>query len=135
MKPIPAYLVAAAAAFVVIVVVTALWIVHLRLGPRLDGWVAGPMVLFVPMFLLILTGCWLIARPVLGRWIDWRLGTVAAATLIGVYLLTAVICGPIACFQPGPNRAMGWFIVIGVAAAALMHHLLWTRLRRNGGQR
>ena len=133
MKPGPAHALAILAAFAVIVAVTALWIVHLRLGPRLDGWTGGITLVFVPVLLLILMAFWLIARPILGHWIDWRLGLVAAATIVPVYVLVAITCGPIACFRQGPNRAMGWFIVGGVALAALTHHLLLSRLRRKTG--
>jgi hypothetical protein len=95
------------------------------------------MLIFVPMLLLIMTATWLIARPILGRWIDWRLGTVIGTTAVSAYLLLALSCGPIACFLPGTNRAMGWFMVAGVALAAGTHHLVHSRLQqraRNGGQ-
>ena len=45
-------------------------------------------------------------------------------TLALAYVITAVYCGPVACFQPGPNRLMGWFVVLGVAAAALVHQVV-----------
>jgi hypothetical protein len=45
------------------------------------------------------------------------------------YLIVAMTCGPVACFQQGSNRAMGWFIVGGVALAALVHHLALARLK------
>jgi hypothetical protein len=36
-------------------------------------------------------------------------------------------CGPVACFAPGPSRLMGWFVLGGVAIAALLHHLVLNR--------
>ena len=123
-RPARAHVLSLLAAFVTILIVSALWIVNLRMGPRLDGFTGGPMVIFGPFFLLIMTGLWLGVRAVLHGRVHWSVLTVAVATLVLAYVITAVYCGPVACFQPGPNRLMGWFVVLGVAAAALVHQVV-----------
>ena len=133
MNPAFAYLIATATAIAEIVVVTALWIVYLRAGPPLDAFVAGPLLATVPAALLFLLGAWLVQRGLFGRRVEWTAVRVLAACGIFAYLVTAIFCGPVACFQSGPNRAMGWFIVLGVAAAAVTHHLLLEWLLRKAG--
>jgi hypothetical protein len=120
-------------AFLVIVAVSAGWIVHLRMGPKLDGWTAGPMILGVPVVLIGLTVIWLIARGLVGRRAQWSVAVPVVASAVFAYAVVAVMCGPIACFQQGPNRAMGWFIVGGVMAAALAHHLVRRRYTSGEG--
>jgi hypothetical protein len=127
-KPGFAYFIAAAAAIAEIVLVTALWIIHLRTGPPLDAWVAGPMVVILPAALLFLMGAWLILRGLFSRRIAWTGVRVMTASALFAYVVTAIFCGPLACFQSGPNRAMGWFVVLGVVLAAVTHHLLLSRL-------
>jgi hypothetical protein len=129
MKPASAYLTACAVAGAELIAVTALWIVHLRTGPPLDGWVAGPMVVAVPFALLFLFVIWLIERALLGPRIAWTAVRVLIGCGILAYAVTTAFCGPTACFRNGPNRAMGWFIVLGVVAMAVTHHLLFMRLR------
>jgi hypothetical protein len=123
-RPLRAHILALIAALATIVAVSALWIVNLWLGPPLDGWVAGPMVIFVPAFLLILLAVWLVVRAVLQSWIHWRSSTVALATLIPSVGIVVLNCGPTACFAPGNERLLGWFVVGGVVFAALVHHLV-----------
>jgi hypothetical protein len=40
------------------------------------------------------------------------------------YGQVAIYCGPFACFTPGSARMMGWFLVGGAAAIALVHHVV-----------
>jgi hypothetical protein len=119
-RPLRAHAYALIGALMVLVLVSALWIVNLRRGPALDGFTGGPMVIFVPFFLLIVTGLWLAVRAMLHGRVHWRGLTVVVAALAPVILY----CGPVACFAPGPNRLMGWFVVLGVALAALVHHIV-----------
>lgn len=123
-RSLGAHVFALIAALATIVAVSALWIVNLQLGPRLDGWVAGPMVIFVPAFILILMVVWLIVRAVFQSRIAWRSTTVALATLLPSLAIVVLNCGPTACFMPNNNRFLGWFVVGGVVAAALIHHLV-----------
>jgi hypothetical protein len=128
-RPARAHVFALIATFVAIVAVSALWIVNLRSGPPLDGWVAGPMVIFVPAFILILAAVWLLVRAVLHGRVRWRKRTVVLATLIPALIIVVVNCGPVSCFTPGNNnRLLGWFVVGGVVIAALVHHLVLNRL-------
>lgn len=123
-RPARAHLWALIAAFIAILAVSSLWIVNLRMGPPLDGFTGGPMVIFVPVFVLFLTGMWFAARGVLHGRVHWRAITVLVVALVFAYAVVVVYCGPVACFAPGPNRLMGWFVVGGVALAALVHHLV-----------
>jgi hypothetical protein len=129
MKPAAAHSIAIAAVILVIVTVTAGWIVNLRAGPKL-GLEAGAMVVMVPLALFVLTAMWLTVRAMAEKRL--RLNALAATAICAffAYILVAVTCGPIACFQAGPNRAMGWFLVGGVALAALVHHVLLGWLAR-----
>lgn len=132
-RPILANICALAAAFVVIVAVTALWIVSLRLGPRLDGFSGGAMVIMMPIALFVLTAIWIVLRALFRRnrvfaaWIAFAGGAVIA--------LVAVVanCGPTACFVPGNERLMGWFAVGGTGLAALVHHLVLARFAKETG--
>ncbi len=128
MKPWLAYLVAIGAALLSIVVISAIWIVFLQTGPQLDAWVAGPMILAVPVALMILMAMWLIARAALARWIAWSTVRVLAGSLVLAYLATAVTCGPIACFRALPSFGVGWFLVIGTTIAAGVHHATFLQL-------
>lgn len=122
-----AHIVALIAALGTIVAVSALWIVNLRMGPRLDGFTAGPMVVFVPFGIVLLTAFWLIARGLLHGRVRWRAATALAAAGALALVIVAGYCGPVACFMAGPNRLMGWFLVGGVALAALAHQLVLDR--------
>lgn len=136
-RSLGAHLFALIAAFAVVVAVSALWIANLRLGPPLDGWVAGPMVIFVPAFVGGFLVVWLITRTALQRRIPWRGSTVALSTLLPSTALVVLNCGPTACFVPGnSNRLLGWFVVGGVVVAALVHHfvlVLATPVPQHGG--
>jgi hypothetical protein len=113
------------AAFLAIVVVTFGWIVNLRMGPRLEGFTGGPMALFVPLALLLLTAGWLILRGVLHGRVHWGVLGVLVVTAVATLVIVAVTCGPVACFVPGTsNRLAGWFLVLGVPLVALVHHLV-----------
>ena len=126
-RPARAHIYALIAAFLAIVAASALWIFNLNQGPPLDGWTAGPMVIFVPFFVLIIFAVWLLIRGSVHGRIGWRAMTVLAATLVLSAILVVGYCGPVACFTPGTNRLMGWFVVGGVAIAALVHHLVLNR--------
>ncbi len=119
--PLKAHLLALVAAFAVVIVVVGLWIVALRMGPRMDSFVAGPMIIAAPFLLVAGIFLWLCLRA--GIWIRWTALTVLGVSFGFAVIAVALICGPTACFTPGPNRMMGWFVVGGVAAAALAHHL------------
>ena len=112
MKPWLAYLVAIGAALLAIVVISAIWIVFLRTGPQLDAWVAGPMILAVPVALMVLMAMWLIARAALARWITWTTVRVLAGSRLSLPISPQrITCGPIACFQALPSFGVGWFLV------------------------
>jgi hypothetical protein len=123
-RPVRAHVYALLAAFVAVVVVSALWIVNLRMGPPLDGFTGGPMVIFVPFFLLILSGLWFAVRAVLHGRVHWRWLTVIVAAAALAVAPVILYCGPVACFTPGANRQMGWFVVGGLALVALVHHIV-----------
>ena len=113
------------ATFLVIVAVSAAWIVNLRMGPPLEGLAAGATVLFVPMVIVVLTAGWLIVRGVLHGRVRWRAVTVLAVAVAVSFALIAVNCGPVACFRAGPpNYLAGWFTLVGVPLAALVHHVV-----------
>lgn len=126
-RPALAHILALAAALLAVLAASALWIVNLRLGPPLDGWTAGPMVIFVPVFLLIVTIVWLAIRAALHGRIAWHATTVLVGSLVLSIVLVIGYCGPLACFTPGNNRLMGWFVVGGLASAALVHHIVLNR--------
>jgi hypothetical protein len=127
MRPVASHTLAIAAAVLALVAAAAVWIVNLRAGPRL-GLEAGAMVVIVPLAMLVLFAMWLVVRTLLARRIRWgALGMTAVCAML-TYTIVAVACGPITCFQAGPHRAMGWFLVGGVAAAALVHHVVLGRL-------
>jgi hypothetical protein len=116
------------AALLVVVATTALWIVNLRMGPPMEGFTGGPMALSLPILLLVLTVVWVVIRSVAG--LRWSALSVFLASAIAAYVLAAIWCGPVACFVPGPNRLMGWFLVGGIAIAALAHHLVLAAFSR-----
>ncbi len=112
------------AAFVTFLVVDALWVVTLRLGPRM-GLEAGALVLFVPVYLFILGLVWFAVRYVAR--VRWRVTNVLAVTVIVPLVLVMADCGPIACFVPGPDQMSGWFVVVGLPLIALAHHFVLDR--------
>lgn len=129
MKRFFAQLLAVFAAFGAVAAVSIGWVIHLRVRPDFDGWTPGPMMLGVPVVLVVLTIIWLLARALLGKRMRWSLAALLVASTAFAYAVVAVMCGPVACFQPGSNRLLGWFITGGVALAALTHHLVRERLR------
>lgn len=125
-RPVLAQLSAFGAAFVVIVAVTALWIVNLRLGPRIEGFTGGAMVLIVPIALLIVIVVWAVLRALsAGRAIGGVLAFVGGA-ILGLILVVGN-CGPTACFLPGNERFAGWFVVVGGGLATLAHQMVLDR--------
>jgi hypothetical protein len=126
-RPARAHIFAVMAAFLAIIAASALWIVNLRSGPRLDAFSGGAMVVFVPFLLLIVVGIWLAIRGALHGRITWRSPMVLIGSLILASLFVIGYCGPVACFMPGSNRLMGWFVLGGAALAALVHHLVLNR--------
>jgi hypothetical protein len=126
MGPVASHTLAIAAAVLALVAAAAGWIVNLRAGPRL-GLEAGAIVVIVPLAMLVLFAMWLVVRTLLARVRRGALGMTAVCAML-TYTIVAVACGPITCFQAGPHRAMGWFLVGGVAAAALVHHVVLGRL-------
>jgi hypothetical protein len=117
---------------VVFVVVSGLWLTHYKSYPRGTGFddLTG---VFVPFALLVLTGLWLVVRALLHGRVHWRTVTVVVVALAFALAPVIVYCGPVSCFAPGPNRLMGWFVVGGVALAALVHHLVLERLTPEAG--
>jgi hypothetical protein len=126
-RPARAHIFALMAAFLAIIAASALWIVNLRSGPLLDGFTGGAMVIFVPLLLLIVFGVWLAVRGALHGRMAWRTATVLIGSLILASLFVIGYCGPVACFTPGSNRLMGWFVLGGAMLAALVHHLVLNR--------
>ena len=127
-RPLRAHIVALIASFVTILAVSALWIVNLRMGPELDGFTGGAMVVFVPFAHPDRDGC-LSAGPRIappphtvaggdrGDYVD-RFRAVRRSSSIAVR-------SPVS--RPDENRLMGWFIIAGVALAALVHHVVLDR--------
>jgi hypothetical protein len=116
------------AALGVVVVMSVLWIINLNMGPPIEGFMGGPMVISLPIFLLLVVGAWFVVRALLQGRFQWHAVTVvvvAAAIAIAPIIL---YCGPVACFAPGPNRYLGWFVLAGTALAALAHHLVFEAL-------
>ena len=129
-RPVLANISAIAAAFLAIIAVSALWIVNLRMGPRLEGFTGGAMVIMVPVALLILTAIWIILRALFGRQraiAPWL--ALAGGAVIGLVAVVAN-CGVTACFVPGSERLAGWFVVGGTGLAALVHHIVLSRFER-----
>lgn len=126
-RPVVAQIAAALAALVAIAAVTALWIVNLRMGPRLEAFSGGPMVIFVPLALILLVLLWILIRGFFSSVVRWgALTTILGAG--GLALLVVVLyCAPAACFMPDPGRLLGWFVVLGAAFAALVHHIVLAR--------
>ncbi|KAB2876657.1 MAG: hypothetical protein F9K43_00875 [Bauldia sp.] len=127
-RPFLAHSLALVAALVALLVVSGLWILNLRAGPRPEGFTGGAMVVFLPAVLLAVTVFWLVVRAVLR--VRWNALLVIGAVLVIAVLVTAAYCGPVACFVPGTNRLAGWFIEGGAVAIALAHHFV---LNRFGG--
>ncbi len=117
------------AALEVIVLASLAWVLNLRSGPVL-GLESGAILLFLPLALIIVFAMWLVLRFLLLRRLRWPALLVLAASLVLGYLMVAASCGPVACFQPGPNRMMGWYLVLGVAGAALAHHFALTSFNK-----
>jgi hypothetical protein len=59
----------------------------------------------------------------------WNFVVVLLGACVFAYAAVALMCGPVACFVPGPGLYMGWFLVGGVALAGLAHHFVRERLR------
>ncbi len=129
MRPWLAYLIAIGAALLAIIIVSAVWIGFLRTGPQLDAWIAGPMILAVPAALVVLNAMWLLLRAALARFVAWTLPRVALASIVLAYVATGITCGPVACFQALPSFRAGWFLVIGAAIAAIVHHVTFRQLQ------
>lgn len=134
MKPWLAYLVAVGSALLAIIIVSTVWVGFLRTGPKLDAWVAGPIIVAVPVALVALTAMWLLLRAGLARWVTWNVGRVLAASLVLAYILTAITCGPVACFQALPSFWVGWFLLLGTAIAACVHHAIFRHLLRKANK-
>jgi hypothetical protein len=134
MRPAFAQSAAVAAAVFVAFVASVVWLVHWRSGAPGGGSAAPFMPAAVPAGILALTALWLLLRGLCERLIRF-----AAAAALGVYLAVAygaaiLSCEANACFDPAANRFLGWFLLGGVAAAALVHHVVLTLLRRAGGE-
>jgi hypothetical protein len=122
-----AFLLSVLAEFAVLFAVIGLWILHLRLGPPIEGFAGGPLLAAVPMLLLTLGIVWNALRFSMRRSISWNPVTVAAAAGGFGFVAIAFTCGPTACFIPGENRLLGWFVVGGITLAALAHHKVYVR--------
>lgn len=117
------------AAAEIIVLASLAWLANLRNGPTF-GLESGAILLFMPLALVIIFAMWLVLRFLLLRHLPWPALLVLAASLVLGYLMVAASCGPVECFQPGPNRMMGWYLVLGVAGAALAHHFALTSFNK-----
>jgi hypothetical protein len=121
------------AAFAAAAAVSVGWFVHLRLSPQFAGFSVRPSVLGVPAALVALTALWLVARGLAEGTARWNFAVVALGSAAFAYAVVAMMCGPTACFLPGASRLVGWFIVGGLALAALAHHVVRERLRTKWG--
>ena len=128
MRRLSVHLLAILAALGVIAAVGVSWILHLRVA-QIYGSTPELIVSAVPIALVSLTSIWLLARALLWRRMQWSLILLLTASIVFAYAVVAIMCGPVACFVPGPYRLSGWFIVGGVALAALTHHLIAEQVR------
>jgi hypothetical protein len=126
-RPARAHVAAIAASAVVVVAVSALWLMHFRTYPGGSGFDDLSSV-YVPFALLGLSALWLVVRALLEGRFRWRVVTVFIVSLAFALAPVLIYCGPVACFIPGPQKYMGWFLVIGVAVAALAHHIVLGRV-------
>jgi len=109
--------------------VSAGWVLHLHINEQVDARAGGPLVLGLPVALASLTLIWLLARGLIGMKVKWSFALIVVAAAVFAGGVVAALCGPVACFRPGAYAAIGWFIVGGVAFAALAHHYVRERLR------
>jgi hypothetical protein len=122
-----AFVLALLAEFAVLFAVIGLWMLNLRLGPPIEGFAGGPLLAAVPLLLLTLGIVWIALRFGMRRSVNWTPVTVAAAAAGFGFVAIAFSCGPTACFAPGENRLLGWFVVGGIVLAALAHHWVYVR--------
>jgi hypothetical protein len=126
-RAVRAFLLAALAEFAVLFGVIGLWLLYLDLGPPIDSFTGGPLLAAVPMLLLTLGIVWIALRFGMRRSINWTPATVAAGAAGFGFVAVAFSCGATACFVPGANRLLGWFVVGGIVLAALAHHYVYVR--------
>jgi hypothetical protein len=120
-SPAHAHAAAIASAVVAVAVASGFWLLRVNQGGVEDlseGW--------LPAAILLLAAAWLVIRALLEHRIQWRVITVIIVAAAFALWPVILYCGPTACFTPGPNGLIGWFIVGGVAFAALVHHLVLT---------
>jgi hypothetical protein len=129
LKTIAARVLAVLAAFAADLAASVGWLVNLRLRPDFTDFQVGLVTLGVPVALTGLTVIWLLARGLAEGSARWNAFVVVIGACVFAYAAVAFMCGPVACFVPGPTLLMGDFIVGGVALAALAHHLTWALLR------
>ncbi len=123
-----AHIVALSAAFVTFVVICALWIISLRLGPPPAPLVAGAAAVMVPLALLVMSAIWFFIRAAMHGRMQWRVITVLSVTIVVPLVIVTMYCGPIACYAAGPpNHMLGEFIIGGSALIAIVHHLVLNR--------
>lgn len=111
------------AAGTVVFLVTAAFLLLL---PRGGGVEIGAWPLMMPFGLAAIVALWIVLRVVLLKSVAWTALVVALASLAFAYVLTAALCGPVACFQASPRYYMGWYIVVGAVLAALVHHATYS---------
>ncbi len=123
-----AFLLSVLAEFAVLFAVIGLWILSVRLGPPIDGFAGAPLLAMVPMLLLTLGIVWNVIRFSMRHSINWTSATIAGSAAGFGFVAIAFTCGPTACFIPGENRLLGWFVVGGIILAALAQHKVYVRL-------
>jgi hypothetical protein len=124
-NPATAHAVAIGAAVLVVLLASAFWMVEAE-GASVVGLTVG----MIALVLVGLETLWLVVRALLERRVRWRVVTVVIVAAVFALAPVLLYCGPTACFTPGPNRLVGWFIVGGVAFAALLHHLVLTGMTK-----
>ena len=124
-RPARAHIAAALTALVVAVAASAAWLVWYKTFPRGTGFddLSG---LFGALTIFGLSVLWLVLRAIVPVARTALMAVVVAAVLTAIVVV--MMCGPVACFVPGPERLLGWFVVVGVAVAALLHHLVLVAL-------
>jgi hypothetical protein len=117
---------AIAAAGMVVILATGAFLILLPRGPGVE---IGSWPLMMPFGLAGIVALWIVLRVVLLRSVAWTALVVVLSSLAFAYVLTAALCGPVACFQASPRYHMGWFIVGGAVLAALVHHLAYSSMQ------
>ena len=114
-----------------IIATTAVWIRHLQLGPPLDPWTGGPMLLFVPVILILFSLGWLVIRFIMQKFIQLSTIRVVVVSFLLLLIGQLLICGTEQCFSLGSSeRGVSWFLIGGGVFFALVHHYFLVRFQQ-----